>query len=76
MHGAGHGHRYSHRMGMTAWLVIAAIAALAALTAYLVRHRDRWPQAIFVGLGVFGLLFAIKWGFDGIAAFEWIPAED
>ncbi len=68
--------RYSHRMGMTAWLVIAGVVAIAALTAYLVRHRDRWPQAIFVGLGVFVLIFAVRWGVQEITSFEWIPSED
>ena len=63
-------------MGMTAWLVTAGVVAIAALTAYLVRHRDRWPQAIFVGLGVFVLIFAVRWGVQEITSFEWIPSED
>ncbi|MFV0287692.1 MULTISPECIES: hypothetical protein [Demequina] len=63
-------------MGINAWLVILAIATAAVIALYLRRYRDRWPQAVFVGLGVFALLFAVKWGADGIAAFEWVAAED
>lgn len=75
MHGVVSRRRYSHRMGTTAWIVIAGIVAIATIIAYVVRHRDRWPQAIFVGLGVFVLLFAVKWGIDEITSFVWIPAE-
>ncbi|WP_084079247.1 hypothetical protein [Demequina sp. NBRC 110057] len=63
-------------MGINAWLVVLAIAAAVVIALYLKRHADRWPQAIFVGLGVFALLFAVKWGADGISAFEWVAADD